>query len=67
MEDGKFYARIHAGDGSGADRTGNRNNNPANVLLANLNTIADDNTRRQRHQPQPAGGPLHPRVLRPGG
>ena len=44
MEDGKFYARIHAGDGSGADRTGNRNNNPANVLLANLNTIADDNT-----------------------
>ena len=44
LEDGKFYARIHAGDGSGADRTGNRNNNPANVLLANLNTIADDNT-----------------------
>ena len=44
MEDGKFYARIHAGDGSGADRTGNRDNNPANVLLANLNTIADDNT-----------------------
>ena len=44
LEDGQFYARIHAGDGSGADRTGNRNNNPANVLLANLNTIADDNT-----------------------
>ena len=44
LEDGKFYARIHAGDGSGADRSGNRNNNPADVLLANLNTIADDNT-----------------------
>jgi hypothetical protein len=44
MEDGKFYARIHAGDGTGADRSGNRNNNPVDVLLANLNTIADDNT-----------------------
>jgi hypothetical protein len=43
VEDGKFYARIHAGDGTGADR-GGRPNNPVNVLLANLNTIADDNT-----------------------
>jgi hypothetical protein len=44
LEDGQFYARIHAGDGTGADRSGSRNNNPVNVLLANLNTIADDNT-----------------------
>jgi hypothetical protein len=44
MEDGKFYARIHAGDGSGADRSGNRTNNPVDVLLGNLNTLADDNT-----------------------
>ena len=43
VEDGKFYARIHAGDGTGADR-GGQPNNPVNVLLANLNTIADDNT-----------------------
>jgi len=43
MEDGRFYARIHAGDGTGADR-GGQPNNPVNVLLANLNTIADDNT-----------------------
>ena len=43
MEDGKFYARIHAGDGTGADR-GGQPNNPVNVLFANLNTIADDNT-----------------------
>jgi len=43
LEDGKFYARIHAGDGTGADR-GGQPNNPVNVLLANLNTIADDNT-----------------------
>jgi len=43
VEDGKFYARIHAGDGTGADRDG-QPNNPVNVLLANLNTIADDNT-----------------------
>lgn len=43
IEDGKFYARIHAGDGTGADR-GGQPNNPVNVLLANLNTIADDNT-----------------------
>ena len=43
VEDGQFYARIHAGDGTGADR-GGRTNNPVNVLLGNLNTIADDNT-----------------------
>jgi hypothetical protein len=43
MEDGKFYVRIHAGDGTGADR-GGQPNNPVNVLLGNLNTIADDNT-----------------------
>jgi hypothetical protein len=43
VEDGKFYVRIHAGDGTGADR-GGRPNNPVNVLLANLNTIADDNS-----------------------
>jgi len=43
IEDGKFYARIHAGDGTGADR-GGQPRNPVNVLLANLNTIADDNT-----------------------
>ncbi len=43
IEDGKFYARIHAGDGTGADR-GGQPNNPVNVLLANLNTIADDNS-----------------------
>ena len=44
FEDGQFYARIHAGDGTGADRSGNKGNNPVNVLLGNLNTIADDNT-----------------------
>jgi hypothetical protein len=43
VEDGKFYARIHAGDGTGADR-GGQPNNPVNVLLGNLNTIADDNS-----------------------
>jgi carbohydrate-selective porin OprB len=43
VEDGKFYARIHAGDGAGADR-GGQPNNPVNVLLGNLNTIADDNS-----------------------
>ena len=43
MEDGEFYVRIHAGSGTGADR-GGQPNNPVNVLLANLNTIADDNT-----------------------
>ena len=43
VEDGKFYVRIHAGDGTGADR-GGQPNNPVNVLLANLNTIADDNS-----------------------
>jgi hypothetical protein len=43
VENGIFYARIHAGDGTGADR-GGQPNNPVNVLLANLNTIADDNS-----------------------
>jgi hypothetical protein len=43
VEDGIFYARIHAGDGTGADH-GGQPNNPVNVLLGNLNTIADDNT-----------------------
>jgi hypothetical protein len=43
VEDGIFYARIHAGDGTGADR-GGQPNNPVNVLLGNLNTIADDNS-----------------------
>jgi len=43
VEDGEFYVRIHAGSGTGADR-GGQPNNPVNVLLANLNTIADDNT-----------------------
>jgi carbohydrate-selective porin OprB len=42
-EGGEFYARIHAGDGTGADR-GGQPNNPVNVLLGNLNTIADDNS-----------------------
>ena len=44
LEDGAFYARVHAGAGTGADRAGNRDNNPVKVLLANLNTIADDNS-----------------------
>ncbi len=44
LEDGVLYARIHAGAGTGADRPGNRDNNPVKVLLANLNTIADDNS-----------------------
>lgn len=43
VEDGEFYVRIHSGSGTGADR-GGQPNNPVNVLLANLNTIADDNT-----------------------
>jgi hypothetical protein len=42
-EDGQFYARVHAANGSGADRGGNANN-PVNVLLGNLNTIADDDS-----------------------
>jgi len=42
-EDGQFYARVHAANGSGADR-GGRDNNPVNVLLGNLNTIADDDS-----------------------
>ena len=44
VQDGEFFVRIHAGNGSGADRTGSRGNNPADVLLGNLNTIADDNS-----------------------
>jgi hypothetical protein len=44
LEDGRLYARVHAGAGTGADRAGNRDNNPVKVLLANLNTIADDNS-----------------------
>jgi hypothetical protein len=44
VEDGEFYVRIHAGSGTGADRTGGSGIKPADVLLANLNTIADDNT-----------------------
>jgi carbohydrate-selective porin OprB len=42
-EDGQFYARVHAANGSGADR-GGQDNNPVNVLLGNLNTIADDDS-----------------------
>jgi len=44
VEDGEFYVRIHAGNGTGADRTGGSGIKPADVLLANLNTIADDNS-----------------------
>jgi len=44
VEDGEFYVRIHAGNGTGADRTGGGGIKPADVLLANLNTIADDNS-----------------------
>ncbi|MEJ5358645.1 MAG: carbohydrate porin [Desulfobacterales bacterium] len=44
LEEGEFFLRIHAGAGSGADRTGGGRVKPAEVLLANLNTIADDNT-----------------------
>jgi len=43
FENGEFYARVHAGKGTGADRGGNANN-PVNVLLADLNTLADDNS-----------------------
>jgi hypothetical protein len=44
VEDGEFYLRIHAGNGTGADRSGGRGIKPADVLLGNLNTIADDNS-----------------------
>jgi len=44
VEEGEFYVRIHAGNGTGADRTGGGGIKPADVLLANLNTIADDNS-----------------------
>jgi hypothetical protein len=43
FENGEFYARVHAGKGTGADRGGNANN-PVNVLLADLNTLSDDNS-----------------------
>jgi Carbohydrate-selective porin, OprB family len=43
IENGEFYARVHAGKGTGADRGGNANN-PVNVLLADLNTLTDDNS-----------------------
>jgi hypothetical protein len=43
-EDGEFFVRIHAGNGTGADKTGGGGIKPADVLLANLNTIADDNS-----------------------
>ncbi|HSM89369.1 MAG TPA: hypothetical protein VLT56_05045, partial [Desulfobacterales bacterium] len=43
-EGGTFYARVHTGAGTGADQAGSRPNTPVKVLLANLNTIADDNT-----------------------
>jgi hypothetical protein len=43
VEDGEFFVRIHAGNGTGADR-GGQGNAPADVLLGNLNTIADDNS-----------------------
>jgi outer membrane murein-binding lipoprotein Lpp len=44
VEDGEFFVRIHAGNGTGADRTGGGSVKPADVLLGNLNTIADDNS-----------------------
>jgi hypothetical protein len=45
VEEGEFYVRIHAGNGTGADRTGGGSRiKPADVLLGNLNTIADDNS-----------------------
>lgn len=43
VEEGEFYVRIHAGNGTGADRTGG-GVKPADMLLANLNPIADDNS-----------------------
>jgi hypothetical protein len=43
VEDGEFFVRVHAGNGTGADR-GGRGRAPADLLLANLNTIADDNS-----------------------
>jgi hypothetical protein len=46
VEDGEFFARIHSGYGEGADRTGGGRPRPADVLLANLNTIADDNSEK---------------------
>ncbi len=47
LEEGEFFVRIHAGYGEGADRAGGGGRpRPADVLLANLNTIADDHTDR---------------------
>jgi hypothetical protein len=43
FEDGEFYMRLHAGEGTGADQDTNKDNDPVDVLFANLNTIADDN------------------------
>jgi hypothetical protein len=43
LEKDEFYVWAHAGKGTGADR-GGQPNNPVNVLLADLNTIADDNS-----------------------
>lgn len=46
VEEGAFFVRLHAGNGTGADRAG-RGRAPADLLLANLNTIADDNSDEQ--------------------
>ncbi|MFO7707777.1 MAG: carbohydrate porin [Desulfobacterales bacterium] len=46
VEGGELFMRIHAGNGSGADRTGGGKIKPADVLLGNLNTIADDNSEK---------------------
>ncbi len=46
VEDGELFMRIHTGYGEGADRTGGGRPRPADVLLANLNTIADDNSEK---------------------
>jgi carbohydrate-selective porin OprB len=43
FENGEFYVRVHSANGSGADRDGTPNS-PVNVLLGNLNTIADDDS-----------------------
>jgi hypothetical protein len=44
VEDGEFFVRIHAGNAAGADKIGGGSIKPADVLLGNLNTIADDNS-----------------------
>jgi hypothetical protein len=43
FEKDEFYVWVHAGRGDGADR-GGQPNNPINVLLADLNTLSDDNS-----------------------